>query len=182
MERVTWDEDGWPVVGAGVPSTMPQSSLLDSSGGGYVPRPPLMMHQSYVLQVSQGWDLYLGDKTLTKAKEAFSVHPGLVPGGTVSLRFGEKFLRHRCGKLELSPFDASELFAHDASWMALPGFTDAGLTHVTLRSVNFPEMYVRHKNQELFSTWSKQKNLCEGIFCLFGVLFLDIPWLVDYKI
>jgi len=28
------------------------------------------------------------------------VHPGLVPGGTVSLRFGEKFLRHRCGKLE----------------------------------------------------------------------------------
>jgi len=51
------------VVGAGVPSTMPQSSLLDPStarsvGGGYVPRPPLMVHQSYVLQVSQagvGW-------------------------------------------------------------------------------------------------------------------------------
>lgn len=51
------------MVGAGVPSTMPQSSLLDPStarsvGGGYVPRPPLMMHQSYVLQVSQvgvGW-------------------------------------------------------------------------------------------------------------------------------
>eukprot|EP00434_Breviolum_minutum_P007525 symbB.v1.2.006643.t1/scaffold394.1/size213099/8 len=151
MER----EEGWPVVGAGVPSTMPQSSLLDPStarsvGGGYVPRPPLMVHQSYVLQVSQGWDLYLGDKTLTKAMEAFTVHPGLVPGGTVSLRCGEKFLRHRCGKLELSPFDASELFAHDASWMALPGLTDAGLSHVTLRSVNFPEMYVRHKNQELF--------------------------------
>ena len=28
------------------------------------------------------------------------MHPGLVPGGTVSLRCGEKFLRHRCGKLE----------------------------------------------------------------------------------
>ena len=41
------------MVGAGVPSTMPQSSLLDPSTGGYVPRPPLMMHHSYVLQVSQ---------------------------------------------------------------------------------------------------------------------------------
>ena len=28
------------------------------------------------------------------------MHPGLVPGGTVSLRSGEKFLRHRFGKLE----------------------------------------------------------------------------------
>lgn len=38
------------------------------------------------------------------------MHPGLVPGGTVSLRFGEKFLRHRCGKLEFLGEDVERGF------------------------------------------------------------------------
>mmetsp|Transcript_8818 Transcript_8818/g.19583 ORF Transcript_8818/g.19583 Transcript_8818/m.19583 type:complete len:183 (-) Transcript_8818:13-561(-) len=162
MERITW-EDGWPVVGSGVPCSVPQSlppldpATARTPGGSFVPRPPLEMGKTYLLQVSQGWDVYLGyDGKLSKSKDqVFTVRPGRLPGGTVSLEAAAsapgRFLRHRCGKLELGSGD-DKLFANDASWMALPGLASAESDRgVSLRSVNFPDSYVRHKNGELFS-------------------------------
>eukprot|EP00435_Cladocopium_sp_Y103_P067944 s71_g30.t1 len=158
-------EDGWPVVGSGVPCCLPQSlppldpAAARTPGGSFMPRPPLEMGKKYLLQVSQGWDVYLGyDGKLSKSKDqVFTVRPGRLPGGTVSLEAASgaergRFLRHRCGKLELgSSGDDDKLFANDASWMALPGLAE-GADSLSLRSVNFPEGMGRN-NFEMNDTY-----------------------------
>ena len=96
MERVTWS-DGWPVVGSGVPCRRPQRRPLCESRAW---RPEPLAAGRYRFRVGQGWDVYMGYAGLTKGEEVFEVLEGLEPGGTISLKAGDRFLRHSKGQLE----------------------------------------------------------------------------------
>ena len=93
------------------------------------------------------------------SSSVFKVRSGNNQGGTVSFEaVGSNsaagspsasaafFLRHKNGALVLDEDDGSELFKQDSSWIARPGLLNSTASWASVRAVNYPQAYVRHKD------------------------------------
>lgn len=76
--------------------------------------------------------------------------PGLAGRGVSfqSVNFPNRYLRHRNSQVWLDPYQESNLYKADASFIEVPGLADASQT--SFQSVNFPNRYLRHRGFLLY--------------------------------
>lgn len=81
----------------------------------------------------------------------FFVVPGLANPAAISfasIRYPNRFLRHRSGQIHLDTYDGSTLFRADATFFQRPGLGNTN--HVSFESFNFPGQHIRHRNGILY--------------------------------
>ncbi|GAB7046828.1 AbfB domain-containing protein [Catenuloplanes indicus] len=84
---------------------------------------------------------------ITANAPALEVVEGLADPACFTFRSGDRYMRHSGYRLRFDPDDGSDLFRQDATFCPEEG-TAPGT--VTLRSVNYPDHVVHHRNVELW--------------------------------
>jgi len=142
VDRIAWDQDGWPQVGAcNSPTTVSQPMPAERAAE----MPACLKHgEAYRM----GWNSRTSPMTL--GNSSFRVRQGNCPGGAVSFEMDEQpgyFVRHKDSKLLVEKDDGSRLFRLDSSFMAPPGLTGNSPATTSLRPVNRPYQFVLRQGQ-----------------------------------
>jgi RNA polymerase sigma factor (sigma-70 family) len=88
------------------------------------------------------------DAVADRQRATFEVVTGLADHGCVSLRAPDgRYLRHKSWRLNLDPYEDSDLYRGDATFCIRAG-TVAG--SVSLESSNYPHFFLRHRGDELW--------------------------------
>lgn len=154
VDAVTWGVDGWPTVGTcntptSVAQAMPSTPSFSATSC-------VELNKAYRFQTSQwadhGWT---NNGTINGTGDVFFARPGNCGAAAVSFESQNNpgmFFRHKNGKLELDKPDSSATFRMDSSFMVRPGLlwrqqgNKTVPTQLSMRSVNYPTNYIRHKN------------------------------------
>lgn len=84
---------------------------------------------------------------ITANARALEVVEGLADPACFTFRSGDRYMRHSGYRLRFDPQEDTDLFRQDATFCPEEGATPGT---VTLRSVNYPEHVIHHRNIELW--------------------------------